>query len=666
MPKNIFSFLMKMIRIGSKEISSELESQLRNIEKLIQQEKIDDAKVNLKIIEENYHKEFKNPIVDIQIKLLNARIYEQIGNYSEALVIVENQLKNEKISNSSFLHVQALILKATILNKLRKNTQGLNIIENAETILDSIKDNEQTSIAQLKGKIANLKGDFLLKQGELEKARKCFLKSLKISEEFKDYPLVSLNLNNIGVTWGYSGELDKALDYYKKNVELCIEKGLESKISSSFNNIGECYRTKGDLTLALEYYQKSFYLTQKYEDKIGMAVTLHNIALIHQAKGQYDDAEKFFFDSLVLGEEIDFYPLIAETIFNLIKLYLEAGKKSDEEIQKYLLKLKKLDQKKKNKIINQQYRLSEAFILKKSERLINKAKAQEILQQITEEEIVEHELTVCAMLNLCELLILELKSTGKEEILKEIKKIIGKLYNIAKSQNSYVLLGEIYLLEAKISLLELNHKKARDLLNQAQNLAEERGLNLLNIKVSQEYDSMLKFLKDLSNLMRGEISFKDRINFSQIDQLLSFVIQKKELPKPNEETPVLLMLIDKGGLNIYSKSFVNQNDPSNEQLISGFITAINSFMKEVFKIQGSIERIRHQEYTIIIHQLKQFLICYVFRGESYFAVKKINTFVDALKQDEKLMNYLENDFQMTSQLINAKEFDSMVDSIFIK
>ena len=38
MPKNIFSFLMKMIRIGSKEISSELESQLRNIEKLIQQE----------------------------------------------------------------------------------------------------------------------------------------------------------------------------------------------------------------------------------------------------------------------------------------------------------------------------------------------------------------------------------------------------------------------------------------------------------------------------------------------------------------------------------------------------------------------------------------------------------------------------------------------------
>lgn len=88
-------------------------------------------------------------------------------------------------------------------------------------------------------------------------------------------------------------------------------------------------------------------------------------------------------------------------------------------------------------------------------------------------------------------------------------------------------MGEIYLLEAKISLLELNHKKARDLLNQAQNLAEERGLNLLNIKVSQEYDSMLKFLKDLSNLMRGEISFKDRINFSQIDQLLSFVIQKK-------------------------------------------------------------------------------------------------------------------------------------------
>ncbi|WP_457556564.1 tetratricopeptide repeat protein [Candidatus Harpocratesius sp.] len=665
MTKNLFSFLMKMVRFSSKKDIFELEDQLKNIEKLIQHDRVNEAEAKLIKIKEKYYKEFKNPVINIQGELLKARILEKTQNYSDALIIVENELKKEKISKDSFLYVQALILKATILNKLRKNTQGLNTIEIAEEILNSIKYHEEKDLTQLKGKIANLKGDFLLQQGELEKARKCFLKSLKISEEFNDYSLVSLNLNNIGVTWGYSGELDYALDYYKKNVELCIEKGFESKVSSSFNNIGECYRTKGDLTLALEYYQKSLDLSQKYEDKIGMAVTLHNIALILQAKGQYDDAEKYFFDSLTLGEQIDFYPLIAETIFNLIKLYLEIDKKSDEEIQKYLEKLRNLDQKKKNKIINQQYRLSEAFILKKSERLVNKAKAQEILQQIAEEEIVEHELTVSAMLNLCELLILELKSTGKEEILKEIKTLIGKLYNIAKSQNSYVLLGEIYLLEAKISLLELNHKKARDLLNLAQNLAEERGLNLLNIKVSQEYDSMLKFLKDLSKLMQGEISFKDRINFSQIDQLLNFVIQKRDLPKPNEEVPVLLMLIDKGGLNIYSKSFFNQNEPSNEQLISGFITAINSFMKEVFKIQGSIERIRHQEYTIIVHQVKQFLICYVFRGESYFAVKKINKFVDTLKQDEKLMNYLENDFQITSQLINVKEFDSMVDSIFI-
>ena len=117
-------------------------------------------------------------------------------------------------------------------------------------------------------------------------------------------------------------------------------------------------------------------------------------------------------------------------------------------------------------------------------------KAEEILSTIVEEEVVDHSLTVTAMIHLCDLLLFELKMTGEVEILDEVKSLTKRLFEIAKEQSSHSLLAETYVLQSKLALLEMNIEKAQNLLNQALLTAEDKGLRTLAIKIYSEKTSL--------------------------------------------------------------------------------------------------------------------------------------------------------------------------------
>jgi uncharacterized membrane protein YqgA involved in biofilm formation len=93
---------------------------------------------------------------------------------------------------------------------------------------------------------------------------------------------------------------------------------------------------------------------------------------------------------------------------------------------------------------------------------------------------------------------------------------------------------------------------------------------------------------------------------------------------------VLLLIIGaESGISIFSKLFTNR--PIAEHLIGGFLAAINAFVREAFAVSGSIERIKHREYTLLLKSVEAFLICYAFTGYSYFAMQKVDKFTEALQ-----------------------------------
>jgi hypothetical protein len=130
-------------------------------------------------------------------------------------------------------------------------------------------------------------------------------------------------------------------------------------------------------------------------------------------------------------------------------------------------------------------------------------------------------------LNLCELLLEEIKLTGNEQVLKEVRSHLDKLHEIAEGQKSYPWLVQVYWLQSRLALLELNVGKAQDLLNQAEELAESRGLDRLVSFISREKFQLTDQLGKWQRFFDHQPPLKDVVAFTQFEDLLERVIQNR-------------------------------------------------------------------------------------------------------------------------------------------
>ena len=119
------------------------------------------------------------------------------------------------------------------------------------------------------------------------------------------------------------------------------------------------------------------------------------------------------------------------------------------------------------------------------------------------------------------------------------------------------------------------------------------------------------------------------------------MINQKEiiLPVLEPEEPVLLIILNQAGTTVFADRFLNETQ-LDETLIGGFLSAISSFVSEVFASPGHIERIKHQEYTLVLRFLKSLLFTYVYKGQSYEALRKLGSFMGAITKSEHIWSAL--------------------------
>ena len=101
----------------------------------------------------------------------------------------------------------------------------------------------------------------------------------------------------------------------------------------------------------------------------------------------------------------------------------------------------------------------------------------------------------------------------------------------------------------------------------------------------------------------------------------------------------MLILLNKDGQTIFTQKFLELTKLDGA-LIGGFLAAINSFASEIFESKGHIERIKYQEYTLIINVQESLLFSYVYKGTSVDSLNKLNEFVESVKKSKLLWTSL--------------------------
>ncbi|MFX1506152.1 MAG: tetratricopeptide repeat protein [Promethearchaeota archaeon] len=626
-----------------------------------------------------------------------------LGKLDECLNMIEKGKilldSIEDIKKKELIKKQAILseLKAILYRRKGNTVLAFDFMNHALSIMEKFKDKS------IQAGFLNNIGIIHVIKDELNQALEFLQESLAIFEELEIGRSKLKVLNNIGLIYASKGELDLALDYYQKSLVLSEEfKDKQSK-ATLLMNISQIYHNKGEIESAFEYSQKSRKIFEKFECKFENAICLNTIGILHEIRGELYKAHDLYTKGFVIFKEVGNESEIAMSYNNIGNTYLDGGdvdkaishynealerfknsenhleicitlynlisvgiqRYSKEISQKYLQDLQEICMKRKDKVINQIYQLAQALVLKTSERVVKQAEAQQIFQKMIRENNIKREFLIIAKKNLCELLIQELSTSGDEEILGEIKEISQELLGIAKEQKSSSLLIETYILQSKMALLELDLETARQLLNNARQLAEEKELRRLALMVSREYDSLLSQLSKWTDMADRDVSLVERLELAELESMVTRLIRKKaEIDELSEEEPVLFLILARSGMSMFSKHFVSESLLV-DQLIGGFLTAINAFTQQAFSESGSIEGIKHREYTILMNPTDPLLCCYVFKGPSYYALQKLKNFSETVKVSGSMWDMMLKASTIGQDISEEPAIQDLVTKIFL-
>ncbi|MFX1320205.1 MAG: tetratricopeptide repeat protein [Promethearchaeota archaeon] len=589
-------------------------------------------------------------------ELKQAEELKNAGKFEEALQIVTNLEKEESFTEEDLLSLH--ILKSSLLLALGQLKDAQNL---AERVLEQ---SEKLQFYDKSIDALNLIAWVYWRLGKLEDALDEISKAEEIISAQFPKPIAEIQKKHASLFLIKGG-----IFFARGNLELikkCLEEGLElvklindKKLIMQFTlNTGTYYGIKGNIDLAIKYHSQALAVAKEINDKQNTIIALNNLGWVYRMQGKLDDAFKSINQSYALCKEIN-SPKIHIILDSLFHVALDKG---DLKLaQNYLSQMKELKDQEEYEIIKLDYLINKALLLKANPRASNLSEAEKILRKAVEEDVVLYEAHIDALLNLCDLLLMDLRNTNDLEILKEMQPYFSRLLDIAEKNNSYPLIAETKLLQARLALLTFNIKNARQLLSEAQHIAEKYGLNRLSMKISNEHDELLKQMDLWEKLKKSDSPIGERLNLTKIEAEMKRMIQKRtvEIPKLSEEDPLLLLVMSEGGVPAFSHTFSKDWDFSDD-LLSGFLTSFDSISKEVFS--EGLDRAKFGHHTILINPVENFLVCYLFKGQSYFAKQKLGYFTDHIERDSSIWQIF-NKFLQNFHTVQLKENPDLKDLI---
>ncbi|MHA2364116.1 MAG: tetratricopeptide repeat protein [Candidatus Hodarchaeales archaeon] len=373
-------------------------------------------------------------------------------------------------------------------------------------------------------------GEIYMEKGERSRGYETFQKIILLNEEDGSKAHLGHALNEISSSYYLSqGEFDHALKYGLRSLAVFEEIKHEYGVANVKDTVGWIYFMKGELDVALDYLHQSMAEFSKLDKFFGTVYPPAHLADVYQAKRDYNNAIEYANQALILCEEVGFQIMVCQLLFRLVSIHLDINQ--IEDAKEHFQKLNDFYEKKfqKNKYVSQLSRLAEGHILKHSSRLRDKMKAQELFEQITEEPVVFFPNSIDAMFNLCDLLLMELKVSGDENVFHEAKNLIQKLIEISRKQQSHSTEVNALILQTKFTIIEGDLSLALKIMDQAGNLSKEKNLTQLTNKVLEEKKQIEKQFEEWEKLIRSNATLQARLEKVRLDDYISNALKMVKL-----------------------------------------------------------------------------------------------------------------------------------------
>ncbi len=591
---------------------------------------------------------------------------EDFETMSSFLKLLEKKISKNKFSKKHNLAILE-ILKLVLYSKFSKISLGFALLEKIERTVNFI--DSKDSLMYIDYMIA--KSDLYWKIGRLNDA---LILLDDIEKRFSEKKLSNKVLERIGdlftlkgIIFWLKGDVNESQNSFQSSLAVMGRVGNKLKFTDALNNLGNVSIYKGDLNVALDLHSQALEIRMTIGIKNKIASSLGNIAEIYHYKGDYDKSLENYLQAKELFDEIKNVLFQVKLNYQLLTLYLEYNKLDLAKVT--LISLDELQKSTpENEYIQMLYSFSEGLLLKKSDRLLDKFHAAIKFNSIIHNKVIDNEITVQLILNLTDILLLEIRLSNNEQILEDIRNYCSQVHQIAELQNSAGLLVQGFLLESKLDLLDFKYSKAKNILMNGVTISKEKNISKFEYLASKELDKLLQTEEKWMELKERHAPLSERLDLTGIEEtLFSLTRRREETIEIEREEPILFIILQIGGLSAFSSKFKDGMN-IDDQLIGGFISAVNTFGQQIFSSTGKVERIKHGEFTLISKiVLENFIFCYAFKGPSYLASKKFDLLIDKFLQHPIKETFIRN--LRTGYLLDQNEEqlmnDLVEDAIFI-
>ncbi|MFX0000894.1 MAG: hypothetical protein ACFE9Q_17560 [Candidatus Hodarchaeota archaeon] len=298
---------------------------------------------------------------------------------------------------------------------------------------------------------------------------------------------------------------------------------LRERESSLVRIKANIYSWKGEILRSLEFNKEAYELAKATSNKELISISLNNIADNYIWIKEYDKAIFYAKEAV----KINYKPVLSIALGTLIDIFISKG--DIDEAKVYLEQSRQLTESIDTEINKIRYRHSKAMVLKSSLRARDRVKAEGLLIELAMDKTIIVETRIKAIIDLCDLFLIELRITNDPEIIGEIQPFIQELLEIAEKQHVYLILAQTYFLQGKLSLLTAELKKAKRFLTQAQKIAERFGYTEVAEKIADEQTKLLKQTEVWEKLKEMGAPMDERIKLARLNEQIEEIIEKRAL-----------------------------------------------------------------------------------------------------------------------------------------
>ncbi|NIO37395.1 tetratricopeptide repeat protein, partial [Candidatus Bathyarchaeota archaeon] len=484
------------------------------------------------------------------------------NDFTTALEVVDEILSEEGLKASQ--EFIARVGKILILLRMNNYSGAFGEVDPSEQLLGEMDDTERADVKRWEGHLLSTIAMLQIEGGNQHKAIEYYTRSAALFEDVDDKYEQLIQLVNI--TWIYraQGLLDEALEYANYQLQLSEALGEKRYLGWVNFHIGFIYFYKGQLDQAMHYATIGGQIFEEISHEEGLTFIRILIGSVHRSKGEFDEALTYYQrvlssyeESAETGHSLPHSYCIALRDVGIIYLYQNRLEEAIESLQKGLslhktgckyqfeheitvanlylahaeIELGDTSRLQKRlediKETAERYpwlgvfsKTTEAYILQHKPRSKDKAKAQELYEEALNEKF-DYQLELFIQVNLSELLLDELKLYGEEAVLQELRDVLGRISGTANKQRSITSLLWLYLLQAKLAVIEGDIELAKGLLDRAQAIADEKGLAFFSRKIVKQQKLLSNQLEEWKALFVQNSTIQEQIEHLRLKEYIT-------------------------------------------------------------------------------------------------------------------------------------------------